>query len=147
MARSLKGEMRTAEQVREHYEIEKDLATRLRQSAPEDRLGLYTTVYDELFRRVAHHPILQRKGDPASSRRATLSQYRRVRRFLRPGTRFLEVGPGDCGLAFAVAKEVSQVYVVDVTEEQSHQQRRVKLVVREPQVDGGHKPTLPSSKQ
>ncbi len=117
MARALKGEMRTAEQVREHYEIEKDLATRLRQSAPEDRLGLYTTVYDELFRRVTHHPILQRKGDPASSRRATLSQYRRVRHFLRPGTRFLEVGPGDCGLAFAVAKEVSQVYVVDVTEE------------------------------
>ncbi len=117
MARPLKGETRTSEQLREHYEIEKDLASRLRESAPEERLRLYTPIYDELFQRVTHHPVQKLKEDPRASRRAIQSQYRRVKRFLRPETRFLEIGPGDCGLAFVVAQEVSQVYGVDVTEE------------------------------
>jgi SAM-dependent methyltransferase len=116
MARTRSGETRTAEQLREHYEIERDLASRLRRGAPEERLRLYAATYEELFRRVTHHPILQRKGDPEITRRNIVAQYRRIRRFLRPDTHFLEIGPGDCSLSLSVAREVSQVTAVDVTE-------------------------------
>jgi SAM-dependent methyltransferase len=117
MARTRKGETRTAEQLREQYEIERDLALRLRQGAPEERLRLYAATYNELFRRVAHHPLLLRKKDPEARRCDILSQYRRIRRFLCPDTHFLEIGPGDCGLSLVVAQEAFQVYAVDVTEE------------------------------
>lgn len=37
--------------------------------------------------------------------------------FLNKNTIFLEVGPGDCALSFEVAKQVKQVYAVDVSAE------------------------------
>ena len=49
---------RTAEQVKEHYEIEKVIADRLRNSSAAERTELYKASYDELFRRVPHHPLL-----------------------------------------------------------------------------------------
>lgn len=110
------GDVRTAEQLREHYEIERDLASRLRQGTPEERLRLYAVTYDELFRRVTHHPVLLRREDPEITRRNVLAQVRRIRRFLHPGTHFLEIGPGDCSLSLALAQKVRQVTAVDVTE-------------------------------
>jgi hypothetical protein len=108
--------MRTSERVKAHYEIERELASRLRRCAPAERLGLYSVVYDELFRRVPDHPMLTRKADPGATVRAVGSQYRLIRRFLRPETQYLEIGPGDCTLAYAVAKEVRNVHAVDVSE-------------------------------
>ena len=102
--------------LREHYLVEKELAVRLRTSPRAQRRALYSTIYDELFRRVPHHPMLRRKSDPVATRRAVLSQLRLLRRFLRPDTCFLEIGPGDCSLSFAVAQVVRQVYAVDVSE-------------------------------
>ncbi len=40
----LKGEYRSSEQVKEHYEIEKALATRLRESSREERRTLFVGV-------------------------------------------------------------------------------------------------------
>lgn len=108
--------MRTPERLKAHYEIERGLASRLRDCAPAQRLGLYSVVYDELFRRVPDHPMLTRKADPGATLRAVGAQYRLIRRFLRPDTEYLEVGPGDCTLAFAVAKDVRNVHAVDVSE-------------------------------
>jgi len=116
MAATRSADMRTPDQLREHYEIERELASRLRQCAPHERLRLYASTYDELFRRVAHHPMLLRKKDPEATRSAIMSQLRLIRGFLRPDTHFLEIGPGDCSLSLAVAREVQQVYAVDVTE-------------------------------
>ena len=101
--------------LREHYLVEKELAVRLRTSPRDERRALYSTIYDELFRRVPHHPMLRRKSDPVTTRRLVLSQLRLLRRFLRPDTCFLEIGPGDCSLSFAVAQVVRQVYAVDVS--------------------------------
>ncbi len=61
----LKGEYRSSEQVKEHYEIEKALATRLRESSREERRTLYASLYDELFQRVPT------AGDCAASLAAT----------------------------------------------------------------------------
>lgn len=54
---------RTFEQLKEHYEIEKALADRLRSAGKEERKRLYLVVYDELFKRVPEHPQLIQKGD------------------------------------------------------------------------------------
>src|SRR3990172_3410322 len=108
---------RTPEQIREHYEIEKGLADRLRRAGKEERRTLYTTVYDELFRRVPHHQQLTRKVDAAAKARAVAWLVKFLDRFLYPGSVYLEVGPGDCALAVAMTGRARQVYAVDVSDE------------------------------
>jgi len=109
---------RTLEQKREHYEIEKQLAERLRRSTREERRVLYATLYDELFARVPHHPQLQRKSSSEISTRSRVArQLRSLRPLLSAGRTFLHVGPGDCALTLEAAKLVKQAYAVDVSSE------------------------------
>jgi SAM-dependent methyltransferase len=108
---------RSLEQIREHYEIERQLAARLRAATKQERHRLYTALYDELYRRVPHHPQLTQKGSPETQRREVGRQLGLLRRFIRPSTIFLEVGPGDCALAFEMATRVRHVYAVDVSDE------------------------------
>ncbi|MCI0455044.1 MAG: class I SAM-dependent methyltransferase [Candidatus Dadabacteria bacterium] len=110
-------EKRTFQQLKEHYEIEKELASRLRNACKEDRKHLYASLYDELFKRVPHHPQLRRKGDSKDSHERVALQMRFLNNFLSPETIFLEVGSGDCGLALEVAQRVRKVYAVDVSKE------------------------------
>jgi ubiquinone/menaquinone biosynthesis C-methylase UbiE len=98
--------------------IEKELANRLRTATKDQRRHLYNAVYDELFRRVPHHPqVLLKKGDCQSQRQVVMLQMGLLMRALKPDTTFLEIGPGDCSLSFEVAKHVKQVYAVDVSSE------------------------------
>lgn len=108
---------RTPEQIREHYEIEKALAARLRSAPKAARSALYSELYDELFRRVPLHPLLRRKEDPGEVALRTRWKLDLIARFLEPDTVFLEIGPGDCSLAFAVAARVRKVWAVDVSAE------------------------------
>lgn len=105
------------ERLREHYLVERELADRLRAASPEKRKTLYSEVYDELFRRVPHHPQLQWKEDEAQARARVERQLRLLRRFLRPGETFLEIGAGDCSLSKAVAPQAGAVYAVEVSDE------------------------------
>jgi SAM-dependent methyltransferase len=106
----------TAAQIREHYEIEKALATRLRNSTRQERKHLYNALYDEMFQRVTVHPQLLEKESPEFNARILPRQLRFVEGFLKPNSVFLEVGPGDCSFAFAVAPHVKQVYAAEVSE-------------------------------
>jgi SAM-dependent methyltransferase len=108
---------RTAEQIREHYEIEKELAGRLRSASKEERRALYTAVYNELFRRVPHHTQLARKASPEETARDIAADLRFLGRFLAPEGVFLEIGAGDCAVSFEIAKSVRRVYAVDVSHE------------------------------
>ncbi len=107
----------TIEQIKDHYEIEKELASRLRNSTREERQQLYTSVYDELFKRVPYHPQLTQKLSTEDSARFVALSMQFLRRFLNPNSIFLEVGPGDCSLSLEVAKHVRKVYAVDVSNE------------------------------
>lgn len=111
------GETRSLERVRHHFEVERELADRLRRAARDERTTLYSAVYDELFRRVPDHPQLTRRRDEAASRVNAEPQVEMLRPFLTPETVFLEVGAGDCALSVAVAPLVRQVYAVDVSAE------------------------------
>jgi len=101
--------------LREHYLIERELADKLRAANREERRHLYRSVYNELFERVPLHPGLIRKGSTEDTKIAVSSQLRFLRRFLRKDQTFLELGPGDCALSFAVAPMVQKVYAVDVS--------------------------------
>ena len=108
---------RTPEQLREHYDVEKELTRRLREASRQERRLLYSGVYDELFQRVLHHPQLTRKASQAESARSVDAQLGYLARFLNESVTFLEVGPGDCALSLAVAARVKRVYAVDVSQE------------------------------
>lgn len=102
--------------ARRHYEVEVELAERLRGSTKQERLsGLYGAIYAERLARIPVHPLLVRSEDPVERERATRYQLRLLLPFLAPSTVFMEVGPGDAWLARAVAARVRTVYAVDVT--------------------------------
>ena len=107
---------RTTEQLREQYEIEKELANKLRNASKDERRYLYSSLYDELFERVPHHSQLTRKSSPEKNERYVSEEIRIIKPFLRKDNIFLEVGPGDCAMSFAVTQFVKEVYAVDVSE-------------------------------
>ena len=108
---------RTIEQLREQYEIEKELAGRLKNSPREERMHLYSSVYDELYQRVPHHPQLTRKQDPAKNLERLSKALKFIKLFLIKGATVAEVGPGDCLFSFEMCKKAKKVYGVDVSKE------------------------------
>lgn len=111
------GDGRTLEQLREHFEIERELANRLRNASRQERRHLYSSLYDEMYQRVPLHPQLTRKSSPQETQQVVAAQMKFLHRFLGRDTTFLEIGAGDCALSFEVARQVKQVYAVDVSDE------------------------------
>jgi len=115
---------RTFRELREHYEIEKQLADKLRMASREERGRLYASSYDELFLRVPHHPQNTRKGNMEVRRRVTAGQLKLLQQFIRPDTIFMEIGPGDCSLSMELTKRVARVFAIDVSKEITASQKR-----------------------
>ncbi len=116
MISSAFAESRTQSSLLFHYIVERDLASQLRRAWAEERLGLYRTVYNELFRRIPDHPQQIRKGDPVAQAESTRDQLTFLRYFLKPDTVYLEIGCGDAHLSLSVAPQVRQAYAVEVSE-------------------------------
>jgi SAM-dependent methyltransferase len=110
---------RSIDRIRHHFEVEKELAQRLRNSTRTERTALFKTLYNELFSRVPDHPRLTRRDTPEASRQKVLSQMRFLRPFLRSDSVFLEIAPGDCRLAAEVATHVQRVIGVDISDQRS----------------------------
>jgi len=106
---------RTPEQVRRHYEVERELADRLRNASRDERRSLYVSLYDELFRRLPDHPMLSESAADASAHVA--GQMRFLRPLLKPDATLLEVGPGKCEVLLEAARYVRRVVGVDVARE------------------------------
>jgi SAM-dependent methyltransferase len=115
-----RSERRSPAQLHEQYEIEKSLAARLRNATRADRRELYSSAYDELYKRVPHHSQLTKKASVQDRQAQVAEQLRFLDRFLTPESTFLEVGAGDCALSLAATKRVRQVYAVDVSEQITH---------------------------
>lgn len=114
-----RGDLRSEAQLKEHYAIERELANRLRESPREVRGDLYRQVYDELFRRVPHHPQLQQRkeADQLAERRQSVAlDLRFLARFLKRDAVYMEIGAGDCALAIAVADRVNWSHAIEVSE-------------------------------
>ena len=107
---------RTTAQIREHYEIEKQIAERLRHSTADERKNLYTEAYDELFQKVPHHLLLI-NDLTAEKQKQIAKEVLSLQPFVNETSVYLEIGPGDCALAFEIAKQVKKVYAIDVSKE------------------------------
>ncbi len=108
--------MRTQEELREHYQIEKELANRLRNASRGERAAMYSQVYDELFRRVPKHPQWTKQN--TATRESQIEEHLRLlRSHLTADTVFLEVGAGDCALPLRLAPRVRKAYALEVSKE------------------------------
>ncbi|HEV7716741.1 MAG TPA: methyltransferase domain-containing protein, partial [Steroidobacteraceae bacterium] len=108
---------RSPEQVLEHYQVERELARKLRAASREERRGLYTEVYDELLKRVRHHPLLHARRTPEDIERSVNGLLARLNPYINADTVFLEVGAGGCQLSMALSSRVKRVIAVDVSNE------------------------------
>jgi SAM-dependent methyltransferase len=113
--RGRKARGRSAAQLWEQYQVEKELAARLRNASQLERRELYSSLYDELFRRIPHHSQLTDKVSPQQRAARISQQLHLLGRFLGPDTRLLEIGAGDCALSLHVAPRVRKVYALDVS--------------------------------
>jgi SAM-dependent methyltransferase len=105
--------MRSLEQIRTHYQIERELADQLRKASAFDRTKLYASLYNELFQRV---PELVNPDQDRINERLK-REMRSIRRWLAEDAVFLEIGPGDCAVSIEVAKSVKKVIAIDVSSE------------------------------
>ena len=109
--------MQTAAQVREQYEVERELGDRLRNAATrEERRPLYGEVYGELRERLAHHPLVVQSQDTLAQSVAAAPQVRLLRTFVGSSTDFCEIGAGDGAVARALAPYVRSSLALDVTD-------------------------------
>jgi len=109
--------MRSIEQLREQYEVERELADRLRNASSKERTELYSQVYNEFFRRIPHHPQLTRPLDAAQTALKVEEKMALLSKLLHAETVFLEIGAGDCRLSLDIARRVRKVYALEVSEE------------------------------
>jgi SAM-dependent methyltransferase len=106
------NEPRSVDRLRFHYEIEKALADRLRNSNKQDRTTLYTECYEALFSAVVDHPQFTNKyNNEAEEVRHRLQL---ILPLVQSGATLLEVGAGDCRLSIAAAPYVRRVIALDV---------------------------------
>lgn len=108
---------RTPQQLRHHYEVERAIAARLKQSTREERRRMYSTMYQELFAEVPDHPRLTRRQDREATRRYTENKLNLVAGALGSDRVFAEFGPGDCEFAARVCARVKQVHGIDVSDQ------------------------------
>lgn len=138
------SETRTLDQLRQHYEVERELADRLRHASKEQRRTLYSEVYDELFKRVPLHPQHTNKADQERLAADVAEKMEIVTPFLNQGAIFLEVGPGDCEFAKTVAGKAAKVLAIDVSDEITRKRElpaNLQLVIS----DGSSIPVPPDS--
>ncbi|MCB9942362.1 MAG: class I SAM-dependent methyltransferase [Geminicoccaceae bacterium] len=109
-------EQRDQARLKFHYDIECELADRLRHSSRAERIGgLYGHVYNELFRRVSDHPQHIKRHHDERTMQVGMS-IRALRPWLNPDVTFLEIGAGDADLSLTLASQVHKAIALDVAE-------------------------------
>jgi len=113
----MKTAERSRDRLRQHYEVERALADRLRRtSSREERARLYESMYDTLFAAVPDHPRLTNAHDPAFIERMNRGRLAIVTSYLRPDSRVLDIGAGDCAFSFVLARRAKSVTAIDIAE-------------------------------
>ncbi|MFH1231906.1 MAG: methyltransferase domain-containing protein [Planctomycetota bacterium] len=104
------------EEIKKHYELEKRLASKLKNSDKASRSVLYKKAYNELFTEIPSLRAVVQKSDPEKWNKPS-PQLRWLKRFLTPETVFMDVGSGNCKLSLEVSRQVKKVYAVEVSDE------------------------------
>jgi cyclopropane fatty-acyl-phospholipid synthase-like methyltransferase len=112
-------EDRTLEQIKNHYEVEKAIARRVKNSTREERAALYPHIYEEIFEKVPDHPRLKARENAAENDARREAKLRLVKKYLKKSGAYAEFGPGDCRFASAVTPFVEHVYALDISDQRS----------------------------
>jgi hypothetical protein len=108
-ARAWTGDPRTADRLRAHFEIERQLARRLKEAPAAERAGGYGEVYNDLFRLVPDHPQLASQS--SGLRRQNIArELQMLCPFIHATDVILEVGAGDCLLSKELANKAREVH-------------------------------------
>jgi len=113
----LPGGKRTRARIEYHFDVERELAKKLKHASREARRSLYTSVYDELFARVADHPQFLNIFRPEARYRRISRQVRYLESLMGSKGNFAEIGPGDCALSIEMCARSKSVAAVDVSNE------------------------------
>lgn len=97
--------------LRRQFELEAKLAAKLRRATREERRGLYSQVYDELYAAFPHLAAEARAAGPEK----TAWSLGWLKHFLKQDGVFVELGAGDCGLSYAAAPLVRKAIALDVS--------------------------------
>jgi len=109
--------VQTEAELRQHFEIERKLAAKLREAPDKvERRRLYGEVYRQRSELIPHHPLVQQAVDPEARSHAVEPQAKLLRSFIDRGSRFCEVGAGDGAVARAIAPLVDTAVALDVTD-------------------------------
>ncbi len=111
------SDQRSEQQIRQHYQVEKELSQILRDSSRDERRVLYAELYNQLYKSVPDHPMLTSKSSQTTKLWNVNYQMRFLRPFLYRDSTFLEIGAGDCMLSLEVAKTAKRVYAIEVSQE------------------------------
>ncbi len=100
-------------QLKEHYELEKKLANKIRSSPWPERGRAYQDAYNEIYEKIPNHPLMTEVT--SGQKQSTSILLGIIQRFLIPNSCFLEIGPGNCSLLIKVSELVKKAYGVDVS--------------------------------
>ncbi len=107
-------ERRSPDRLLAHFEIEKRLSRRLRNSTRHERTALYSALYSELFSSLPDHP---QNLPNLSIRNARLDQQIRfLSHQLNSTSVYLEIGCGDAQLTKLLAPKIRSAIGLDVTD-------------------------------
>ncbi|WP_049891051.1 methyltransferase domain-containing protein [Methanohalobium evestigatum] len=108
---------RTYEAIKNHYDVEKQIANKLKKSTREERTEIYRNMYDELFSKVPNHPRLLKRNNEEERKKSINNKLNFLLEFVNDSDTFLEVGPDDCRLAFEVCNYAQYVYGLDISDQ------------------------------
>ena len=122
MAHQLKQSLppdRSYEQIENHYLVERAIAKRLKMANRAERINIYASMYDELFRKVPDHPRLTRRNSDVLTAKSNKNKYTLIRRSIGKDTVFMEFAPGDCRFSMEMTRHVKFVYGIDISDQRS----------------------------
>ncbi|HBE42571.1 MAG TPA: class I SAM-dependent methyltransferase [Bacteroidales bacterium] len=110
---------RSYDQLLNHYNIEKALAEKLKNSDRETRRHIFASMYDELFSKVPDHPRLTQRSSDRVTAITNKVKASIIDRFIDKLSTYVEFAPGDCRFAIETAKKVNEVFGIDISDQRN----------------------------
>lgn len=112
---------RTLESIRNHYDVEKSIADKLKKADKAERKQIYSTMYDELFTKVPDHPRLTRRNSDALTEKAYKIKTAILGNKFDKNKIFAEFAPGDCRFSQKMTKQFKHVYAIDISDQRGEE--------------------------
>lgn len=108
---------RLLEEIKEKYILEKKLAEKLKRANQKERMDMYSKVYDDFYQKYGKSKKSYRRLISCFPNIILLYQFSLIKAFIKPSSKFLEIGAGDCKFAIKMSKYFKNIYVIDVSKE------------------------------